>query len=126
MPSKAAAFIEHNEARRNGKSLSGMGLTRERWCCAGRWLSRLDMNTCQTSITYQYIIIVLWYSPSSVPNILEITTVVPSELLKGAPVKLANTDLPNMYRRSTTETIMHPIGQNNLLQAGPGKNYLIW
>ena len=26
-----------------------------------------------------------------------------------------NTDLPNTYRRSTTETIMHPIGQNILL-----------
>ena len=27
----------------NGKSLSGMGLTRERWCCAGGWLSRLGI-----------------------------------------------------------------------------------
>ena len=34
----------------NGRSLSGMSLTRERWCCAGCWLNRLDMNTCQTSI----------------------------------------------------------------------------
>ena len=34
----------------NERSLSGMGLTRERWCCAGRWLSGLDMNTYQTSI----------------------------------------------------------------------------
>ena len=34
----------------NGRSLSGMGLTRERWCCARGWLSKLDMNTCQTSI----------------------------------------------------------------------------
>ena len=34
----------------NGRSLSGIGLTRERWCCTVRWLSRLDMNTCQTSI----------------------------------------------------------------------------
>ena len=34
----------------NGRSLSGMGLTRERLCCARGWLSRLDMYTCQTSI----------------------------------------------------------------------------
>ena len=34
----------------NGRSLSGMDLTRERWCCSGRLLSRLDMNTCQMSI----------------------------------------------------------------------------
>ena len=27
-------------------------------------------------------------------------------------VKRTNTDLPNMYRRSTTETAMHPIDQN--------------
>ena len=34
----------------NGKSLSWMGLTRERWCCTRDLVSRLDMNTCQTSI----------------------------------------------------------------------------
>ena len=34
----------------NGKSLSWMGLTRERWCCTMGLMSRLDMNTCQTSI----------------------------------------------------------------------------
>ena len=34
----------------NGKSLSWMGLTRERWCCIRDLMSRLDMNTCQTSI----------------------------------------------------------------------------
>ena len=33
----------------NGKSLSWMGLTRERWCCTRDLVSRLDMNTCQTS-----------------------------------------------------------------------------
>ena len=31
----------------------------------------------------RYIVIVLWYSSSWVPNILEITTAVPSELVKG-------------------------------------------
>ena len=36
--------------RTNGKSLSWMGLTRERWCCTMGLVSRLDMNTCQTSI----------------------------------------------------------------------------
>ena len=35
------------------------------------------MNTCQTSIKKRYINAVLWYSPSSVPNILEITIVCP-------------------------------------------------
>ena len=30
-------------------------------------------------------------------------------------VKRTNTDLPNTYRRSTTESIMHAIGQNILL-----------
>ena len=34
----------------NGRSLSGMGLTQERWCCTGCWLSKLDMNAWQTSI----------------------------------------------------------------------------
>ena len=34
----------------NGKSLSWMGLTRERWCCTMGLVSGLDMNTCQTSI----------------------------------------------------------------------------
>ena len=34
----------------NGKSLSWMGLTRERWCCTMGLVSRLDMNTRQTSI----------------------------------------------------------------------------
>ena len=34
----------------NGKSLSWMGLTRERWCCTMGLVSRLDMSTCQTSI----------------------------------------------------------------------------
>ena len=34
----------------DGKSLSWMCLTRERWCCTRGLVSRLDMNTCQTSI----------------------------------------------------------------------------
>ena len=34
----------------NGKSLSWMGLTRERWCCTMGLMSRLDMNTCQTNM----------------------------------------------------------------------------
>ena len=35
------------------------------------------MDTCHASIKYRYINAVLWNSPSSVPNILEITTVTP-------------------------------------------------
>ena len=34
----------------NRKSLSWMGLTRKRWCCIKDLGSRLDLNTCQTSI----------------------------------------------------------------------------
>ena len=34
----------------SGRSLSWMGLARERWCCTRDLVSRLDMNTCQTSI----------------------------------------------------------------------------
>ena len=50
----------------NGRSRSGLGLTRERWCCAGCWLSRLDMDTCQTGMKYRYINTILgiphlWY-----------------------------------------------------------------
>ena len=44
----------------NGRSLSGMGLTRERWCCTGRWLSRLDINTCMPDeYKKRYIIVAL-------------------------------------------------------------------
>ena len=39
-----------NNKVHNGRSLSGMDLTREKWCCARGWLSRLDVNTCQTSV----------------------------------------------------------------------------
>ena len=61
----------------NGRSLDGMGLTRERWCCAGCWLSRLDMmNTCQTSIKSS-ILLKCCRSPH-----LE-STLIPSELIKG-------------------------------------------
>ena len=42
--------------RGNGKSLRWMGLTRERWCCTRGLVSRLDMNTCQTSIKTDILI----------------------------------------------------------------------
>ena len=62
----------------NGRYLGEMGLTRERWCCAaGCWLSKFDIDACQTSIKYRCIDAVFWDSPSWVPNILEITTVGP-------------------------------------------------
>ena len=48
----------HSPAWSNGRSLSGMGLTWKRWCCAGGWLRRLDVNTCHRRIYEQYIIIV--------------------------------------------------------------------
>ena len=44
----STTHAEH--VRINGRSLNWMGLTRERWCCTRGWMSRLDMNTCQTSI----------------------------------------------------------------------------
>ena len=40
--------IQGNDPHR--KSLSRMGPTRERWRCTRDWMSRLDMNTCQTCI----------------------------------------------------------------------------
>ena len=39
----------------------------------------------------------------------------PTELVNGRKVKQTNTDLPNKYRRSTTEIIMYPVGHNILL-----------
>ena len=48
--------LQHPEEEVNGRSLSGMGLIRERWCCAGCWWSRLDMNTCQTSINIDILL----------------------------------------------------------------------
>ena len=56
----------------NRKSLSWMGLTRERWCCTRGLVSRLDMNTCQTSIrpVYYYNIA---EDPSSVLQTIENT-----------------------------------------------------
>ena len=39
--------------------LSGIGLTGETWYCAGGWLSRLDMNTCQTGITTSILLMYL-------------------------------------------------------------------
>ena len=64
----------------------------------------------------RYIIIVLLKPPSWVYQTNTIPPqLIPSELIKGAQVKLTNTDFPNTYRRSTTKTIMYPIGQNILL-----------
>ena len=67
------------------------------------------MNTCQTSIKYRYIIMV----PSS-PSLVEVrdTTVGSQRTDLSVQVILTNTDLPNTYSRSTTETIMYPVGQD--------------
>ena len=53
---------------------------------------------------------ILVYQPNTRPPQL-----VPSELANMGKVKRTNNDLPNTYSRSTTETIMHPVGQNILL-----------
>ena len=44
----------------------------------------------------------------------EITILLPSEIIKRWEVKRTNTDLPNTYHRSTTDTIMHTFGHNIL------------
>ena len=62
--------------RLNRRSLSGMGLTRERWCCTGCWLSRLDMNTCQTSIQTD-ILLQYFDDPHPGYQILDVTAVGP-------------------------------------------------
>ena len=101
----------------NGKSLRGMGLIRERWCCAGRWLSRLDVYTCHRRI-YEpvYYFCALVAHILSLPDKHESTKLVPSELNKRGQVKRTNTGLPNTYHimklRNQSE---HPIGQNSLL-----------
>ena len=46
-------------SRYNGRSLSGMGFTWERWCGARSWLSKSDMNTYQTSIKTSILLIYL-------------------------------------------------------------------
>ena len=64
----------------NVKSLSWMGLTRERWYCTRDWMSRLDINTCQTSIKTH---ILFSAAVTHIPGLSgghKITTVVPSEL----------------------------------------------
>ena len=78
----------HSHVSCNGKSLSGMGLARERWCCTGRWLSRLDMNTCHTSINAD-ILLYCGCSPhlGSIGLTRDHHTLVPTELIKGAEVE---------------------------------------
>ena len=64
----------------------------------------------------RYIVIVLPYPhPGSIGPTRDHHTLVPTELIKDSEVKRANINLPKTYRRSTTETIMYPIGQNILL-----------
>ena len=60
----------------------------------------------------RYIIMV-----SSSPSLVKVrdTTVGSQRTDQGWGVKRTNTDLSNAYRRSTTEAIVHPIGQNILL-----------
>ena len=72
------------------------------------------MDTCQTSIN-TYIYSVLWYFPSWVPNILEITIVGTQrtdECGEGQTDKQVISQTRTRYSISTTETFMNPIGQN--------------
>ena len=61
-----------------------MGFTWERRCCAGGWLSRLDVNTCHRRMHKS-----VYYYCVAVAHILSIqgthksTKVVPNELNKG-------------------------------------------
>ena len=66
----------------NGKSLSWMGITRERWCRTRGLVSGLDMNTCQTSIKTRYINIALLKTPPRYYRQYKRHTVVPTELNK--------------------------------------------
>ena len=88
----------------NGSTQSGMGLTRERWCCARRWLSRLDMNTCQTSIKTSIFPCLgsphLGYQRHETPQWLTYRT------NQRGKLKQTNTALPNTYHGETTETII--------------------
>ena len=59
-----------------------MGLIQERWCCAWGSLSRLDMNTYQTSIKPVYYYSVTIDHILSISDKHERTTVVPTELKK--------------------------------------------
>ena len=70
----------HHRVLLCGKSLSWMGLTRERWCCTRGLVSRLDMNTSQTSIKTD---ILFSATVTHIPGLSgghTITAVVPSEL----------------------------------------------
>ena len=57
-----------------------MGLTRERWCCARLYSSRLDMNTCQTSVKTDILFSVAVAHVLGLSDRHKITTLVPSEL----------------------------------------------
>ena len=72
------------------------------------------MNTCQTSIKDRCMIIVLLLKTSSwYYRQYENTTVSsPTELTKRWKRRADKQLSSNMYRRSTTETIRYPIGQN--------------
>ena len=64
----------------DGRSLSWMGLTRESWCCTGGYMSRLDMNTYQTSIKTD---ILFSAAVTQIPGLSDrhkITILVPTEL----------------------------------------------
>ena len=83
-----------------------MGLILKRWHCAGGWLSRLDMNTCQTSIKpvcYRFtsVILILGTKGTVHHNSGSAT-----ELNEGAKVKRTNKPSKYVSYNETTETII--------------------
>ena len=96
----------------NARSLSWMGLTRERWCRTSGQMSRLDMNTCQTSIKTD---ILFSAAVTHIPGLSRQTQYhhISSHRTELREVSSDRTKyLPNTYSRSTAETTMNPIGQN--------------
>ena len=90
-----------------------MGLTRERWCCARGWLSRLDMKTCQTSIKTDILLLCLG-SPHLGYQKHEASHVVHYRTEEKGVVKRTNTSLSNTYHMKLRKLSQHPIGQNIL------------
>ena len=98
----------------NGMSLSGMRLTWDRWCCTELWLSKLDTNSCQTSIKTDILLLCSRSPHLGFTGPTRNRHIGSERTNQGWEVKRTNADLLNKYRRSTTETIMHPTDQNIL------------
>ena len=76
-------------------------------------MNRLDMNTCQTSIKTDVLLLVIAEEPILVlQTIREHHSGSYRTDLSGEGQTDKTKDLPNTYSRSTAETIMNPIGHN--------------